>query len=354
MLVYLDTAQFAWLQRASTEKRTAFVELWRETGCELAISLQVLQETVKLGSVDDVLRRLIVMHDLRPFRGLPAGSAGVTVREITVQVAELLGMPIIDPIAYISAEVFPAMADDGPLDVIRNSVRDLQRFNSMAEMTAQLETTAKQLPTPVRKRTDVDDGLEDRLAAAATAQAGGVPGLEAHLRQMGQRVAESLRSAEGEVWAAKVRLWGVQDLEALPHLRDDEDLSSAAGFAYVARDAAQDIAVELSVDVEQVLAFVNRLYLFRAPGTGLEMAVRRARRKHNRAPVASDQTDGEHLTFAPYVDLMLVDKHTLGLVKQEIQRADGRIPEGAADGVTRARDLSEVARLIQERRAGAD
>ena len=48
-----------------------------------------------------------------------------------------------------------------------------------------------------------------------------------------------------------------------------------------------------------------------------------------------------------YVDLMFVDKHTLGLVEQEVRRADGRIPEGAADSVTKARDLSEVAERIR-------
>lgn len=347
MLVYLDTAQIAWLQRAQKDERGAFVEMWRECGCELAISLHVLQEAVKLDSIDGIKRRLRLMHHLRPFRSLPAGSAGVTVREITVQVAALLGAPITDPIASVSAEVFPPMADDGPLHVIHESVQDLQRFNSMAEMTAQLETTTKQLPKQVEKWVDLDDGLEDRLRSAATAMAGEAPGLEEHLRTIGESVAEALRGAGGDVWAAKVRLWGVQDLEALPDLKDDEDLSSAAEFAYMARDAAHDIAVELAVDVEKVLALVNRLHVFRAPGTGLGMAVRRARRKHNRAPVASDQTDAEHLAFAPYVDLMFVDKHTRGLVKQEVRRADGRIPKGAADSVTQVRDLSEVAERIR-------
>ncbi len=77
------------------------------------------------------------------------------------------------------------------------------------------------------------------------------------------------------------------------------------------------------------------------------MAVCRARIAHNMEPSASDQVDEEHVSFAPYVDLLFVDKRTRGHVDSERRRADGRMVDGAASSITRARDLQDALEQIQ-------
>lgn len=346
MLVYLDTAQFAWLERADEQLRTRFINGWRDHGCELSVSLQLLQEVVKRGSAQDVEARLETMRSLRPIRGIPTAAAGVIVMEARVQMLGLMDRPVANPIEYGVSSLFPMM-DEGVLAQDTWSlVRHLDRFNRANQVLAALENTGRVLPK-TRKGVRIDpDEIEAHVRRSEELLADGTAETARFLRTIGENVIRGIKEADGDPRAACVRDWGLADLRCLSDIRE-EDLLKAAAFLGAVTFAAEHIAVELRIQEEEVLELVNELRPYEAPGYCIEMAVSRARAAHTKEPTAGDHVDEEHVSFAPYVDLMFVDKRTLDFVDRERRRKDGRMVDGAPVNITRARDLENVLEQIQ-------
>ena len=137
MLVYLDTAQLAWLERASEDARRDFGIVWRDSGCELAVSLQILQEVQKRGSPEDVSNRSKTIMALAPLRGIPAGSAGVAVEEVTSQVRELIGRASEDPLAVGREALFPPMTPETVTETLADYDAQFGRFNVRIRLTGE-------------------------------------------------------------------------------------------------------------------------------------------------------------------------------------------------------------------------
>lgn len=342
MLIYLDTAQFAWLEQADAQVRSEFIEDWRQSGCHLALSLQLLQEAAKRGSQQDIDARLATMRSLHPLRGIPAGSAGVMVREVTVQMAARLGKGVDDPIGYGTATIFPMMPDDEPEATVRGHSRELEGFNIASSIQAELEASGKTLP-PLKKNETVDP---DQIEHAIRALLSTLPPESASFHKaVAEAVIDDARAADGNAWQARLERFGLSRLKCLPDIRP-EDLSKAAGFLEAARFAVDDIAWELGAEEEEVRALILDLRPYEAPGYSLEMAVSRARVLHNASPKASDKVDEEHVCFAPYVDLLFADKRTRAFIDAEMRREDGRVVPQTAASISVARDLQDVREQI--------
>lgn len=341
MLVYLDTAHFIWFESAGPAERRDFLESWRDHGCELAVSLQLLQEGVKHGSPEKLDERLRTMRALGPMRGMPAGSAGVMVREAAVQMLELLGEPLHDPIGASVEELFPPLE---PGMLVREAWRvaqGLQNLNAAGEASAGLEAILK-ARGPIKKGAKIDPqelrrGLESSL---------GLKDLPEFVRGIHEGAIRNLERTDGIASDALVLGFGLEKAACLGDLRD-EDLSKASGFLEAGKAAAIKVADRRAISVQQVRTLVDELRPYAAPGYSLEMAVSRARRSHNAEPAASDFVDEEHVCFAPYVDLLMVDKRTQDFLHRELRRGDGRIVEGAADSIRRPRSLDDIVKMIE-------
>ena len=239
------------------------------------------------------------------------------------------------------------MMDEGtPAETIREHPHHFAQFNQKDSLAAQLESIKKVLPDRKKGVQISPDEMEQRVRRMGEQLSPGMgPGASPFLA-IGEGVIRDVKEADGDVWAASLRAWGLADLKCLGDIRG-EDHTKAAGFLEAARHAADDIAAELGVREAQVLELVDDLRPYEAPGYSIEMAVSRARIAHNMEPTASDQVDEEHVAFAPYVDLMFVDKRTRGYVESERRRDDGRMVDGAEASITSARNLQDTLEQIR-------
>ena len=266
MLVYLDTAQFAWLERADEQLRIHFINGWRDHGCELSVTLQLLQEVVKRGSAQDVEARLETMRSLRPFRGIPTSAGGLIVMEARVQMLGLINRPVASPLEYGVASLFPVMEEGALAQALWGSARELEGFNMANQVLAALENTARLLPK-TRKGVWIDPNeIEARVRQSEALNADGMTDATAwFVKKIGEKVIHGIKEADGDPRTARVRDWGLADLGCLSDIRD-EDLMKTATFLETARFAAEAIASELRIEEEDVLELVNGLRPYEAPG----------------------------------------------------------------------------------------
>jgi hypothetical protein len=101
---------------------------------------------------------------------------------------------------------------------------------------------------------------------------------------------------------------------------------------------------------------ISRFDPYECPSFRVTAAVRRARVSHPKSPEPGDKIDEDHLAYAPYVDLMVVDKRTRSFAEQESRRSHGLLRPADISSLAQARHLQEVMGLVKrttERNAGA-
>ena len=355
MLVYLDNSQFAWLERAASSDRDAFVKEWQELGCELALSLQLLQEIHKRGDDESVKERVQTLLSLEPLRGMPAGSAGVMVREVADQIRGILhGTNNHDAIAAGRAGLFPPLTASTVFETLQESSAELGRFNAIGQTQAVLQANSRELPM-VKKGTRVDPrAMEAFVRAKQQELLAGLPqSLASDLFEaLGDRTVDAIKATGGDLWQANLQRLGIAELECIDELHA-EDYSKTSGFVEMARDFSSDVAALAGTVPKTVLDVANQLRPYDAPGYSLEMAVSRARVRHSRNPKASDLVDEEHVVFTPYVDVIFVDKRTKAYLEEEVRRGDGRINYDPSGKLARASNLDGVLEVLRVRASNA-
>ncbi len=289
MLVYLDTAQLAWIEAASPSDRDDFFTVWRASKCQLAVSIQLLQGAVKHGSDADAIRRIGTMVSLQPLRGIPASAAGVLVREAEVQLLEIaLGRKTRR--AEVRRDLFPPLTP-------RTLITAVHKHNVDRKSVIEV---------------DVDHDM---------------------LKTRDKRGPEASKLDEQH--------WRLETLKCLDELHRD-DYHKVSMFLEAGRKSARDQAGALGLEEAEALRLVDDLRPYDAPGLAVEMAVWRARTAESAPSTSDDQVDEAHVCFAPYVDLMFVDKRTNEYLNREGIRGDGRLSVDATQSIGRARDLTEV------------
>jgi hypothetical protein len=221
---------------------------------------------------------------------------------------------------------------------------------------ADAENTSKQAalsgpPLNIRRRI-TPDALE--AMAEQPALEGGMADLPPEgaemMRAMSELVDAKIRE-HGTIRAALEDVYNLGDLDVRDTLLDS-DLASASVFFVSAREEAKKVLMATGGDPEDSNALVRKLSPYRLTGFALQLAVQRGRKRHPKADKAGDQLDIAHLSFAPFVDLLFVDKRTLGFISQEEQRYTAPLPEDACSNIFRAGTLAQVSEIIA-RRAGA-
>jgi len=120
-------------------------------------------------------------------------------------------------------------------------------------------------------------------------------------------------------------LTGMRALRAAP----DADLGELSVFFFVARQLASQMDQAAETDVARFSALVPDVNPYECPGFRLRLALLRARRSAPKTAVPGDMIDADHLVYAAYVDLAMVDKRTFHFLRQEARRRDVLLPETA-------------------------
>ncbi|HEX8697153.1 MAG TPA: hypothetical protein VF746_32335 [Longimicrobium sp.] len=354
MLVYLDSAHLALLERASISQREAFLSTWRAYECELALSLHHLQEIAQLADRASVEHRLKVLEVFPSIRCKPAGINLVLKLEIQLQLLTLLGFrPDIRRSAVDT--LFPKV----DISEIRAATIDLQPLFKLMrtahEMGADASNTSKQasqLGPPVSMRRAIDPPQLDSPAVREAFEAALTdmpPDVQALTRQMYQLVRTSIQD-HGSARRALENIYNLAKVEALGRI-PDSDLAIVAGFFNSARKEVDEVLSRVGAEPSTGEQLVRRLDPYAAPGFSLQLAVQRARKRHPKPEEPGDDLDVAHVGFAPYVDVLFADKRTFGFVVQEARDNPERLASCSIGAIERAGNLEQAAEVIAKRSA---
>ena len=113
-------------------------------------------------------------------------------------------------------------------------------------------------------------------------------------------------------------LYGLSGMEVTPTLRPT-DLPAANVFFSSAREKVKQIVEALNIPLPFLMALLPKLNPYKMPGYSLGIAINRARQLSGNRAETGDQVDDAHITFAPYVDALFVDRRTFGFLNQELR-----------------------------------
>ena len=127
-------------------------------------------------------------------------------------------------------------------------------------------------------------------------------------------------------------LYGLVGIEVTPTLRPT-DLTAASLFFSSAREKIKQIAETFNTPMPFLMALLPKLHPYKVPGYSLGMAINRAWLLSGNRAETGDRVDDDHVTFAPYVDVLFVDKRTFAFLNRElrdrpellVQPPDGRV-----------------------------
>jgi hypothetical protein len=352
MLVYLDSAHLALLQRASPDDVSTFLSTWVESGCELVLSIHHLQEIAQLADRESVKRRLEVLRNFPLIRYGSASSDLVLRFEIQIQCFELLGYKP-DVRASAVSKLFPE-ANFDHLCSATLALRPIFKLMQGAYVTGADAENASKLATqqarPVSMRRQIDPSLLNSHAFNQSFQ-GAIAGMPSPvvslMRWIGKRVTASIRKF-GNVRQALEWIYKLDNVEMRNEILDG-DLAAVSTFFKSARKEVDDLFALAGADTSTSEQLVRRLNPYRAPGFALRLAVLRARKRHPKADQPGDQIDSDHVCFAPYVDVLFVDKRTLGFAMQEYRDNRALIPSHGISRIEKAGTLEQVTAIIASR-----
>ena len=351
MLVYLDSAQLAWLERASAVEQEAFFSVWCSCNCELALSFHHLQEIGQLSDRSSLDRRLQVLGRFSTIRGGVSTSDLVTRFEIQLQLHSLLGFKV-----NISRSALDTLFPPTDLSALTAELATIQPvfkyMQGLFEMEADAQNLSKQAArgaqlNPRRKvdLSQIDESKMNELFAEASV--GLPPGVEAMMRHSLMVVRTAIEE-QGTLRKALETLFNLRGTLICSSLHD-ADLSAVSVFFSTAREEVAAVIEKLEPEYSATDQLVSQLNPYDAPGFALQLAVQRARRTHPKPEEAGNQIDTDHISFAPYVDLLFVDKRTLGFITQEARAQPELLAPEFTGNIVRAITLPQVAEQIQTR-----
>jgi hypothetical protein len=355
VIVYLDSAHLALLERASADGRRAFFRTWGGCKCQLALSLHHLQEIGQLSDRTSVARRLQVLDDFPIIRCKPAGYDLVLQLEIAFQLARARGLEP-NVTASALATLFPKSTAIDVSAAVNQYPWILAAMRPAHETGAEASNYAKQAEQQtrgVRKRklrtpSGVDEHQIESLLESTLAEL--PPQVQTTVRDMWNRVRDTIRE-RGGLRLGLEEVFGLSDL-AIRHKIPDADLPSISVFYDTARTHWSSIASPAEMVASD--PYMQRLDPYAARGFALQLAVRRGRKRHTKPDEASDEIDVAHIAFAPYVDVLFVDKRTLGFVHQERRDNPALLPFDFTNTIERAGSLQRVEEILVSRFTAAD
>jgi hypothetical protein len=348
MLIYLDSAHFDLLERATESDAKEFWSSWEACGCELALSLHHMQEIGQLSDRGSAQRRIKVLERFSTIRSCGGGFDRVRSLEVQAQIYRHAGYEV-DVQQVVRGLLFPV----SPLEMLVSSLEvqpEFKQLRAALEMAAEAENLSKEatrqgsamnLDAPIDPST-INSAEAEQLLETVLAD---VPQEVALLmRQMYERVRAQILE-QGTVRKGLETLYGLQDVVVRGSI-PDSDLAGVATFFNVARDQVGGICSRVGMERSNGEQLVLRLDPYHSPGVALQLAAQRARHLHPKPDEPGDQVDVAHLAFAPYVDLAFVDRRTLGFITQEARDRPHLLAPEFTKNIVRAGTLDRVAEVI--------
>jgi hypothetical protein len=128
----------------------------------------------------------------------------------------------------------------------------------------------------------------------------------------------------------------------------DEDLVEVGGFFDLARIQLPALGAILGIPESQMLTLLPRLDPYQSPGFRLKLAVERARKRAGQLTKSGDLVDSDHIMFAPYCDILFVDKRTLTYAMQEQRDRPSLLPPGSTDHLRRAAGVDGLLKALEQ------
>lgn len=346
-LVYLDSAQFDWLERAPSNKRREFLNAWAGVGAELALSLHHLQEMGQLRDADSLQQRLGVLKLFPVVRCGPVSSEEITRREIRMLLQQQSTSPSDDVWTADRWSLFPecdledVIASTLQFQSVFHLFRDALKEGAVAENLSKAARPKKPLKIP--------DNFD--WAAMKAEWPSTIDEVSAQMPEIPIEIWSAFRAmlpqftGHSSVRSMLVTQYQLSAIETIDRIPDD-DLVSAHIFYSAARDEFSRIAMQLELQSSDCEDVISKIRMYDAPGFALKVALRRARRPHPREAEPGDQTDEDHVAFTPYVDLLFADKRTVSFLQQEARRAPNPLPQALVARVRKAADLDDIVEQI--------
>jgi hypothetical protein len=337
MRVYLDSAHIAMLERTPEHKIRAFLSDWDSCGAALVLSFHHIQEIAQLESLDAVKRRLDLLDRFTNLQSILMSASQVLQAEAAEQLLEILGYPSRGPLLQ-SSFVDYNLAQTAAPALLSEGSRSIRATHSYA---IEIENIVKHF-TP--RPTDLPRDLDGYSAALNNAEA-------RRPREMSSSNSDLdfIRHLGPEVRHRDVLIsvFGLRKHRCLQQIPTVDFPLMSFFFSLVGHEAAK-LARETNVNSDTMDEAVQGLNPYICPGFSIQAAVARARRLHPKASVVSDMIDEQHVIFAPYVDLIVVDKRTLGFVRQERAHHAQLLPRYDATNMVRAGDLTALTAVLTE------
>ena len=333
MLVYLDSSHFDMLERlrrADPIHVACFIERWTARECVLILSLNHAQELAQLADETSRQRRLDVIGQFPRdrIRFSARGSAGLLDIELLVEIRALVSGRRM-PLEEIQRLLFVQTFDDFTT-VVAENVETFHRsfkfrttaaegLNDLAKMKQDMEALRATHNLPKINLTNPDfdwDEIGQSMESTLRTSVEDTPtgrAVNAFVRRMNDLVKK-----HKNVQYAFEELYGISGMNITPPLRPT-DLLAVSVFFSGAREQIKQIAEAFNIPLPFLLALLPKLHPYKTPGYSLGIAVDRARQLSGNPAKAGDQIDTDHITFAPYVDMVFVDKRTFTFLNQELR-----------------------------------
>lgn len=347
--IYFDNSQLhllSELKRTNASRFAAFLDVWCEQNCALALSQAHLSE---INRYEDLLKREArydLLESLLPIHSdIPVGNS-VPTPFILLMNREIFGVLIDRKLVALQngalkrwAEAFPErltskdhinlLKQIPEFDVYRNVLNAFYEANRMGAAANSRPAQTKyevhrlsDIPHAGIRADDIADvlsGLEGVQDVVANSDALGAfltpEQLDEVIRDMRTTIESFVQRTE-EVGGSKAlaEYLGVDSTQQTNLRRPIDLLIHQHTFAFSVRHFLTELCgLEDAETLDQIAANVK---LEDCPGTWLKYAVQLQMRKATPIDSASNYYDLEHLAYLPYVDLLFADKRTAAFSRQ--------------------------------------
>lgn len=341
-MVYLDTAEFSKLEAAwkcDAALFDNFARAWSASGAQAVVSLASAREIAGIRDAARRSDRLAAMRELGPPLVTHDFSDAVAVREGEIFVRHN-GETSAQQAARVRSSLFIRGTHEAVLGLVDEYVEIEARVLEAEALSADAQNTHG--PSKMwRLPKGIPPGVDIEQMASSARAAGVEQGLDSaqldELEAMARAIGDSVLGAGG-LRPGLVNHFGLAGFEHIARA-PDSDLSILSVFAEQVRERLAGIP-----DAESRLRHVD---FFSLPALSLELAYHRALAADGITKTPSAGRDRDHLAFAPYVDLITVDKRTFAYLEQESRHRRDLLPLGVPKSVYRVGDVSGIVEAIR-------
>jgi len=325
MLVYLDTAELAELDRLDRSGDpvvTEFFRVWAERQYVLALSRTHAEEMAQLEDMESLGKRLGMLERFPTLAFNDANHDWVSELEIRAQTLQRLNADESNPYRKIRDDLFPICEPGSFWRFVLELRPHVLAARTHREQAATLENrelhSRRMLRKVAGKRpklpaiTDVDPLFFEIVGRQYNRL------MEATNDPFSMHVRGRLQTCRGRKLSRRQALLCIYGLEEFPAAAraPDEDLSMLGWLKELGERYVHKWCVLEGFPSDAVTAALHDFDPYAAPGISSGRAVYRGWRKSDNRRKPGDHSDGEHILAAAHTDHAFVDSRTATFIEQ--------------------------------------